>query len=251
MEDLPAVQAARVKQLLHAHLSKNGVYDRIRGIVSAADSSDNTAAADKENSQSSSDLIALLHKEGVIGELIESLSTGDVGGDSAMQPTQTTTTTTTTSSSLLDNANSHASASSSSSSTSSVVPMSGATSVHAVRAGRRYLLLRLNSGKAFVDALIDDGLQSASPASFTVSLLFRGRRFRSRAAAACVEPQFDDVFALPLQEDDASPLLSMDALLCLNEPVTVCVTRTDRRGATTLVCSAGVVFSFSFLCNAA
>ena len=67
--------------------------------------------------------------------------------------------------------------------------------------GKRYLHVRVQGGKAFIDNLADerDDPSSPSPAILTLFAEFRGQRFRGRPVPAQVEPKFADSFFLPLQ----------------------------------------------------
>ena len=58
---------------------------------------------------------------------------------------------------------------------------------------RRFLLLKVQGGRAFVDHTSTDS------GSFVLHLHFRNQRFRSRPVPCCLEPAFDESFLMDLQ----------------------------------------------------
>ena len=143
--------------------------------------------------------------------------------------------------------------------TGTIVPtqISGA----ADRAKTRYLHVRVNAGKAFLDCLVDPSAESRSPTSAVTSavfftLKFKGKRVRfpalekklptsclcpvnynclpcrSKAVMSTVEPAFDEDWLFPLQDEAVSDAMaSLPSLLQISEPIEIAVYQETRVGA--------------------
>jgi centrosomal protein CEP76 len=100
--------------------------------------------------------------------------------------------------------------------------------------GRRYMHLKLNGGRAFVESLIDEDIaQSAS--TLQVCLHFQSQRFRSRPVAFTVEPQFSDSFMIDMQQDGVT-VVPFESLLDMKDQLHVLVLK-DRKGEVSVVAS--------------
>lgn len=102
---------------------------------------------------------------------------------------------------------------------------------------RRFLLLKINGGRAFVDhAASDQG-------SFVLHLHFRNQRFRSRPVPCCLEPSFDETFLMDLQSPHSKELADLATLLSIDSKVHIVVTQIKTIGdseKSTLVASYDV-----------
>ena len=91
---------------------------------------------------------------------------------------------------------------------------------------RRFLLLKVRGGRAFVDHTNTEG-------SFVLHLHFRNQRFRSRPIKCCLEPKFDESFLMDLQPADSTELVDLATLLAIDTKVHIVVTQIIEEGDTT------------------
>jgi hypothetical protein len=99
--------------------------------------------------------------------------------------------------------------------------------------GKRYLLVKLHTGKGFVD--LDDGPEGA--ATLTCVVYFRERKFTSEPVEYEVNPDFDGTFLIPLQnEHDDQRMLSVNHLRESADAMHLMVVRESREGRQVCVC---------------
>jgi centrosomal protein CEP76 len=89
---------------------------------------------------------------------------------------------------------------------------------------RRFLLLKVQGGRAFVDHTSTDS------GSFVLHLHFRNQRFRSRPVPCCLEPAFDESFLMDLQSPDSTELVDLATLLALDTKVHIVITQIQKIG---------------------
>ena len=91
---------------------------------------------------------------------------------------------------------------------------SGLSSMSTPSPFRRFLLLKIRGGRAFVDHASSSGSGSGSNGgTFVLHLHFRNQRFRSRPVPCCLEPEFDESFLMDLQPTDSTELVDLGEFL--------------------------------------
>lgn len=88
----------------------------------------------------------------------------------------------------------------------------------AVEPNKRYLLLKLQYGKAFLDFVGDE----EQPASLQIHISFLRQRFSSRKVKCTVEPVFDEAFLLSFSPPDGSSV-ELVTLVKLQSPIHIVV----------------------------
>jgi centrosomal protein CEP76 len=104
---------------------------------------------------------------------------------------------------------------------------------------RRFLLLKVRGGRAFVDHTST----TTGNDSFVLHLHFRNQRFRSRPVPCSLEPGFDESFLMDLQSPDSTELVDLATLLAIDTKVHIVLTQLTEEGdstKTTLVASYDV-----------
>ena len=89
---------------------------------------------------------------------------------------------------------------------------------------RRFLLLKIRGGRAFVDHTATDA------GSLVLHLHFRNQRFRSRPVPCGLEPAFDESFLMDLQPPDSTELVDLATLLAIDTKVHIVVTQVKKEG---------------------
>lgn len=105
---------------------------------------------------------------------------------------------------------------------------------------RRYLFLQIIGGKAFIEHLQDDPYPGLSKPLFTVHILFRGQRFKSRPVPCACEPDIQEGFLLELHKENAGETAKMAdtaSMLSISDQVHIVLVRTEPSGEHTLVSS--------------
>ena len=73
---------------------------------------------------------------------------------------------------------------------------------------RRHLLLQIVGGRAFLEHLNDNDVDS----SFTIHVHFRGQRFRSQPTPCACEPNFNEAFVLEVHKETSGISCYMHSL---------------------------------------
>ncbi|XP_019401150.1 PREDICTED: centrosomal protein of 76 kDa isoform X2 [Crocodylus porosus] len=106
---------------------------------------------------------------------------------------------------------------------------------------RRYLYLQVLGGKAFLEHLQEpEPLPGQTCSTFTLYLLFRNQRFRSKPVPCACEPDFHDGFLLEVHKDslgDGSKMMDATTMLSICDPVHMVLIKTDMFGETSLIAS--------------
>nr|XP_039267473.1 centrosomal protein of 76 kDa-like [Styela clava]XP_039267474.1 centrosomal protein of 76 kDa-like [Styela clava] len=114
----------------------------------------------------------------------------------------------------------------------------------AVDPTRRYIFIQILGGKAFIDHLNApkypgvSGDSTRPCATFTLHLLFRGQRFRSRPVQVACEPDLSEGFLLELHTHFAGEggrMADTETMLSICDPIHLILTRTDPDGTISLV----------------
>jgi centrosomal protein CEP76 len=95
--------------------------------------------------------------------------------------------------------------------------------------GKRYLVLRVNRGKAFVNTLVDR--EAEGQCTLRLLVYFGNNVYQSSSVSYVVEPLFDETFFLPLQdEQDTSPMVSLDFLTQSKRLLHLMLVKEDTQG---------------------
>ena len=104
----------------------------------------------------------------------------------------------------------------------------------ALARGKRYLVLRVNTGQHFVNSLVNKGVEG--DCCIRLSVYFGKHMFQSAPVAYTVDPPFNETFFLPLQEEhDASPLVSLDTLATSKRLLHLLLVKEDKQGRQSLL----------------
>jgi centrosomal protein CEP76 len=201
---LPAAKIAELKSLIDSHLRSQNVYGQIRDFVrdTAKDGDDAGKSGGEEATASASVVMDALREKGVIEQVIKSIrrpnnmaspSSLDTGGGSLIG----------------------------SEGRERLAPIAPVPSPF-----RRFLHLRINGGRAFVEHLSDPSLTAPGAQSkFILFIHFRNQRYRSRAVPVSVEPAFDESILLDLQSPDSTSLVDLGELVKLDAKIHIVLAR--------------------------
>lgn len=197
---LPQAKITELKSLIDSHLRSQNIYGQIRDFVrQAAKGADPTS--DDNNGSNQTVVLDALREKGVIEEVIKSIK----------RPRNLATP-----SSLI-------------ASTSDGVADQGqlADLTPIPSPFRRFLHLRINGGRAFVDHLATSANDEmvGKKAHFVLFVHFRNQRFRSRAVEVSVEPQFDESLLLDLQPPESTSLIDLSDVLKIDGKIHLVLAR--------------------------
>ena len=196
---LPQAKITELKSLIDSHLRSQNIYGQIRDFVrQAAKGADPTS---DDNGSNQTVVLDALREKGVIEEVIKSIK----------RPRNLATP-----SSLI-------------ASTSDGVADQGqlADLTPIPSPFRRFLHLRINGGRAFVDHLATSANDEmvGKKAHFVLFVHFRNQRFRSRAVEVSVEPQFDESLLLDLQPPESTSLIDLSDVLKIDGKIHLVLAR--------------------------
>ncbi len=199
---LPALAHVKnISKKLDGHLKSSHVYDDIRAVLQKA-----LADEQLEPSQQA-EVLSALTSAGVFGDVL----TGGLGPQVGFgyEPSPAATASSASSSSAASAASTH------------VLPGGGR-----LVPGKRYLNVRVKSGRAFVDNLIDDAEARTSGGLHVLRLSMEllGSRCVSAPVPATVEPNFSESFLFKLQDEDSE----MEAMMPLEQLAEVRATQARR-----------------------
>ncbi len=196
---LPQSKIAELKSLIDSHLRSQNIYGQIRDFVRQATKADDPSADDDSNKGV---VLDALREKGVIEEVIKSIK----------RPRNLATP-----SSLI-------------ASTKQGAHLQGqlADLTPIPSPFRRFLHLRINGGRAFVDHLAASSSEEeveGKKAQFVLFIHFRNQRFRSRAVEVSVEPKFDESLLLDLQPPESTSLIDLADVLKLEGKIHLVLAR--------------------------
>ena len=200
---LPAAKIAELKSLIDSHLRSQNVYGQIRDFVRQTAKDDSAGNEGKSDATASPSVVMdALKEKGVIEQVIKSIrrpknmaspSSISTGGENIIG----------------------------SEGKERVAPITPVPSPF-----RRFLHLRINGGRAFVEHLADPSLTApGTQSNFVLFIHFRNQRFRSRAVPVSVEPAFDESILLDLQPPESTSLVNLGELVKLDSKIHIVLAR--------------------------
>jgi centrosomal protein CEP76 len=198
---IPASKISELKSLIDSHLRSQNVYGQIRDFVrqTTKETLGSGVTADERNHV----VMNALREKGVIEEIIKSIRRPNnlAGNGSVVSGAERST-----------GLEGHR-------------QLANATPVPSPF--RRFLHLKINGGRAFVEHLVTNtsGTASDTKSCFVLFIHFRNQRFRTRAVPVAVEPAFDESILLDLQEPEDKSLIDLADLVKLDSKIHVVLAR--------------------------
>ncbi|XP_019380599.1 PREDICTED: centrosomal protein of 76 kDa isoform X2 [Gavialis gangeticus] len=206
-------KASELKQIIRQQLAKMDVHGRIREVLAETIRDE---IAPKHQQLSTDDLMKALRRRGIIDDVMKELKVVTDKNDQevTLDPKPST----------------HF--------VNRQPPVLKKTNIDPTR---RYLYLQVLGGKAFLEHLQEpEPLPGQTCSTFTLYLLFRNQRFRSKPVPCACEPDFHDGFLLEVHKDslgDGSKMMDATTMLSICDPVHMVLIKTDMFGETSLVAS--------------
>ncbi|XP_025060538.1 centrosomal protein of 76 kDa isoform X2 [Alligator sinensis] len=210
---LPPDKASEMKQIIRQQLAKMDVHGRIREVLAETIRDE---IAPEHQQLSTDDLMKALRRRGIIDDVMKELKvvTDMNNQEVTLDPKPSTH--------FVDRQ----------------PPVLKKTNIDPTR---RYLYLQVLGGKAFLEHLQEpEPLPGQTCSTFTLYLLFRNQRFRSKPVPCACEPDFHDGFLLEVHKDslgDGSKMMDATTMLSICDPVHMVLIKTDMFGETSLVAS--------------
>ncbi|XP_019346146.1 centrosomal protein of 76 kDa isoform X4 [Alligator mississippiensis] len=210
---LPPDKASELKQIIRQQLAKMDVHGRIREVLAETIRDE---IAPEHQQLSTDDLMKALRRRGIIDDVMKELKVVTDMNDQevTLDPKPSTH--------FVDRQ----------------LPVLKKTNIDPTR---RYLYLQVLGGKAFLEHLQEpEPLPGQTCSTFTLYLLFRNQRFRSKPVPCACEPDFHDGFLLEVHKDslgDGSKMMDATTMLSICDPVHMVLIKTDMFGETSLVAS--------------
>lgn len=207
-------KATELKQIIHNHLMKMNIHDKIREVL--AENLRNESGSTHTQPLSERDFLHALQRRGIIDGVMKDLHFARRSTEEEMlSPPKPATHYIDKDEMQLHKTN--------------------------IDPCRRYLYLQVQGGKAFLEHLQEpEPLPGQVCSTFTLYLHFRSQRFRSKPVPCACEPDIKEGFLLEIHKDETgegSRMADGTTMLSLCDPVHMVLIKTDTSSETMLVSS--------------
>ncbi|CAB1321411.1 unnamed protein product [Coregonus sp. 'balchen'] len=202
---LPPEKASELKQIIHNHLIKINIHEKIRDVLAETVREDLDPG---HGSLSEEDFLRALQRRGIVDDVMKDL---------------------------------HFSKSTPKPATHYIDKDLTKLKKINMDPARRYLYLQVLGGKAFLEHLQEpEPLPGQVCSTFTLYLHFRNQRFRSKPVPCACEPDLQEGFLLEIHREglgDGSKMADATTMLSICDPVHLVLIKRDTSSETTLVSS--------------
>ena len=234
MASLPAEKVSELRQIIHSHVNRADVMEKIQSCVEQT-----LGTSDRQPDET--ELLASLHAKGIVDDILSSLQLEEANRIPPPLKEDLTR-----EDGFLE-AGSVCSCEDQQPVSQSVAPTCKRPELHP---HKRYLLVHVRGGRAFLEHINEEG-DTSMPGhhyrrpTFTLYVCFRGQRYQSREVPCACEPDIHEMFLLLLSrhhgaDDGVQQKLSSRDALSIADPVHLVLVRSDFGGEREVVGTARV-----------
>lgn len=234
MASLPAEKVSELRQIIHSHVNRADVMEKIQSCVEQT-----LGTSDRQPDET--ELLASLHAKGIVDDILSSLQLEEANRIPPPLKEDLTR-----EDGFLE-AGSVCSCEDQQPVPQSVAPTCKRPELHP---HKRYLLVHVRGGRAFLEHINEEG-DTSIPGhhyrrpTFTLYVCFRGQRYQSREVPCACEPDIHEMFLLLLSrhhgaDDGVQQKLSSRDALSIADPVHLVLVRSDFSGEREVVGTAHV-----------
>ncbi|XP_078607268.1 centrosomal protein of 76 kDa-like [Branchiostoma floridae x Branchiostoma japonicum] len=216
---LPPEKISELRQIIHNKLTQMDVHSRIRDAVSET-MEESRVSERGGGAVGEEQVLESLRQRGIIDEILSEMSFEEEPSRDVRRPAKPAT-------HFVDREDR--------------IKTSTPAKKAAIDPTRRHLYLQVKGGKAFLEHLQEpEPLPGQVGPTFTLHVLFRGQRFRSKPVPCACDPDIQEGFLLELHSKgsgEAAQMADSTSLLSLCDPVHMVLIKTDVAGDTALLTS--------------